>query len=232
MPKYDFLLLELCPHFNQDTLKKFHQYYELLITETKKVNLTTITEEEDVYIKHFYDSLLLLKEVEFEDQSVVDIGTGAGFPGLVLKLAVPSIRLTLVEPTAKRCHFLNKVIETLELKDVTVVNDRAEKYILKCRETFDIVTARAVASLPILLELLVPYAKVGKWIIAMKGNGGEEEVLQAKNAIDKLKIELKQVDTYQLPKEQGIRKVIVFKKKSSTPSLYPRDYAKIKKSPL
>lgn len=213
-------------------LNQLYMYYEILNEESKKINLTSITEIEEVYIKHFYDSILLAKSIDIYNKHIVDVGTGAGFPGIVLKIIEPSIKLTLIEPTTKRCNFLNKVINELKLTDVTVINDRAEIAILDLRESFDIATARAVANLSILLELLVPFVKVHGYIVPMKGSNVLEELDLAKNATTKLKIKHIETKQYMLPMDKGERNILLFNKVESTPNIYPREYARIKKKPL
>lgn len=213
--------------------QQLKNYYQLLVETSKVMNLTTITEEEDVYIKHFYDSILCLKGYERKENiTLLDIGSGAGFPGIVLKIVYPSINITLLEPTKKRCDFLQKVIETLCLKDIKVINERAENYIKNQRESYDIVSARAVASLEILTELALPYVKINGYFIGMKGQNYLEEIDKSTNAIDKLggKIDTKHI--YDLPKNSGKRSIIMIKKIKKSSPIYPRAFAKIKKNPL
>lgn len=213
--------------------QQLYSYFNLLVESSKVMNLTTITEEEDVYIKHFYDSILALKHIENTSNiTLLDIGSGAGLPGIVLKIAYPNIQITLLEPTTKRCNFLNSAIEKLGLKGIIVINDRAENYIKNNRESFDIVTGRAVASLNILSELSLAYVKKDGYFIAMKGQNYLEELEISGNAISKMGGKLDKIYTYSLPKESGNRCIITIKKEKTTPNLYPRMYAKIKKNPL
>lgn len=228
----DIYIKSLMENISNTQLDQLYRYYEILIEESKKMNLTSITEIEDVYIKHFYDSILLTKTIDLNNKSIVDVGTGAGFPGLVLKIVNPSISLTLIEPTTKRCNFLTQVINELQLENVKVINDRAENSIKELRETFDIATARAVANLSILLELLVPFVKVGGYILPMKGSSAKEEIEESKNAITKLSVKTKDIYEFNLPLEKGERNIIVFEKTKTTQNIYPREYAKIKKKPL
>ena len=228
----DLIIKSVCPNISDKQLDQLYMYYEILKEESSKMNLTSITEIEEVYIKHFYDSILLAKTIEISNKTLVDVGTGAGFPGLVLKIIEPSLKLTLIEPTTKRCNFLNKVISKLNLDDVVVINDRAEKAIVNFRESFDIATARAVANLQVLLELLVPFVKVGGYVVPMKGSNIQEEIEQAKNAINKLKTKIVEVKQYMLPKDLGERNIVILNKKEKTLDIYPREYAKIKKKPL
>lgn len=214
-------------------LDSLNIYYEMLFETSKVMNLTTIVELEEAYIKHFYDSLLLSKVVDLnQNLSLADIGTGAGFPGLVLKIVYPNLKVTLVEPIAKRCKFLQSVIDKLGLKDIYVINDRAENVVKNSRECFDIVTARAVASLNILTEICVPFVKVNGFFIALKGSSYQEEIDQACQAVGKLKVKLAKKHMFELPLSFGERAILMYKKYENTPNCYPRLYAKIKKNPL
>lgn len=215
------------------SLNQLYQYYQMLEESSKIMNLTTITKLEDVYIKHFYDSLLLSKVVDLnQDLTLADIGTGAGFPGLVLKIVYPHLDITLIEPTTKRCNFLNKVIDSLNLKKIQVLNERAENLSENYRNSFDIVTARAVAGLNILSELCVPFVKVNGLFIALKGSSYETELVNNQNAEQKLKIKLNQIRSFDLPNDLGKRTLLTYFKKEKTPNIYPRIYPKIKKNPL
>lgn len=208
-------------------------YYNLLVETSKVINLTTITEEKEVYIKHFYDSILAFKDFEIgENLNLLDIGSGAGFPGIVLKICYPALKITLLEPTKKRCDFLNKVIDELGLKDIEVVNDRAEIYIENKREMYDFVTGRAVAALNIMAELSLGFVKNNGYFIAMKGANFEEEVKVSKTAISKMGGIIEQILTHELPENAGCRSIICIKKVKKTPEIYPRIYSKIKKKPL
>lgn len=213
--------------------EQLYDYYQILNEMSKVMNLTTITEELDVYIKHFYDCILALKHLENTDNlTLLDIGSGAGLPGIVLKIAHPNLNITLLEPTKKRCDFLNLVIEKLDLKGIVVVNERAENYINEHRETYDIVTARAVASLNILSELSLAYVKLGGSFIAMKGQNYLEELNEADSALSKMGGKIGRNYTYELPLNYGNRCIIEIKKVKKTPNIYPRIYSKIKKNPL
>ena len=232
MRSNDFFIKELIPSISDEQLDQLYIYYETLIEESKKINLTTITEIQDVYIKHFYDSILLSKSLILKDKTLVDVGTGAGFPGIVLKIIEPTLEVTLIEPTTKRCNFLKLVIEKLNLKNIEVINDRAEKVVTGNREKYDYATARAVSTLPILLELLTPFVKVNGNVVPMKGSDIEEELNIAKNAIAKLSLKLVKIDTFTLPLDKGTRNILIFSKNKTTQDIYPRDYARIKKKPL
>lgn len=227
------LLVESFNIQNKSTLESLYTYYEMLYETSKVMNLTTIVELEEAYVKHFYDSLLMSNVVDLnENLTIADIGTGAGFPGLVLKIVYPNLNVTLVEPLSKRCKFLQSVIDKLELKDIKIVNDRAENAVKIYRESFDIVTARAVASLNILAEICTPFVKVNGLFIALKGNSYQEEIDNACNAVGKLKVKLSKKYLFKLPLEMGERAILVYKKYENTPKSYPRIYAKIKKNPL
>lgn len=213
--------------------EKLKKYYEILVEFSKRMNLTTITKIEEVYIKHFYDSILTLKNAQIsKDSSLLDVGSGAGFPGLVLKICFPDLKVVLLEPTKKRCDFLNYVINALDLKKIEVVNDRAENYILNCKESFDFVTARAVARLNILSELTLGFVKLNGYFISLKAVDVLDELEEAKNAINKMGGVLQNIFEYSLPQDMGKRFIIYIQKHKKTPSIYPRSFAKIKKNPL
>lgn len=227
------LLIETFEIKEQSVLDSLYIYYEMLYETSKVMNLTTIVELEEAYIKHFYDSLLMSKVVDLtKELKLADIGTGAGFPGLVIKIVYPNLKVTLIEPIGKRCKFLQSVIDRLELKDIYVINERAEDAVKKYRESFDIVTARAVASLNILSEICVPFVKINGLFIALKGSSYQEEIDNACRAIGKLKVKLTKKVLLELPLKLGERSILVYKKTESTPDIYPRLYAKIKKNPL
>lgn len=227
------LLIETFGINDQAVLDSLYIYYEMLYETSKVMNLTTIVELEEAYIKHFYDSLLMSKVVDLtKELTLADIGTGAGFPGLVLKIVYPNLKVTLIEPIRKRCKFLQSVIDRLELKDIYVVNERAEDAVKKYRESFDIVTARAVATLNILSEICVPFVKINGLFIALKGSSYQEEIDNACQAVGKLKVKLTKKVLLELPLKLGERSILVYKKTESTPNIYPRLYAKIKKNPL
>ena len=155
---------------NNQILKDLEAYYDILKEENTKYNLTRIISQEDVYLKHFYDSLTITKIVDINNQSICDLGSGAGFPGLVLAICFPNTKMTLIESNGKKCYFLNTVKEKLNLNNVNIINTRVEEYARKNREIFDIVTARAVAPLKHLLEYGVPLVKIEGSFIAMKAN--------------------------------------------------------------
>lgn len=212
-------------------LNQLEQYYELLVTENKKYNLTAITEENQVYLKHFYDSLTLSKIIDLNNQSLCDIGTGAGFPGMVLKIAFPNLKVTLIDATEKKCNFLKMVIDNLNLKNIEVINARAEEYSINNRELYDIVTSRAVAPLKHLLEYSIPLVKVNGTYIAMKSDL-TKELVGIENYEHKLNIYEQKILTFNLPIEDSIRTLIRYTKKDITNSIYPRRYNEIKKKDI
>lgn len=212
-------------------LNQLEEYYHILVEENKKYNLTAITNKEDVYLKHFYDSLTLSKIIELNNQSLCDIGTGAGFPGLVLKIVFPNLKVTLVDATQKKCNFLNMVINKLNLKDIEVVNARAEIYSKEVREKYDIVTSRAVAPLKHLLEYSIPLVKVNGNYIAMKSDI-TKELENISNYEKKLNLSTSKILTFTLPFEESIRTLIKYQKKEKTNLKYPRRYNEIKKKDI
>ncbi len=213
-------------------LELFKKYCNFLIEYNKHTNLTAIKTEKEIYLKHFYDSILLINNYKFNDeQKVLDIGTGAGFPGVVLKIMLPNIKLTLLDSNNKKTTFIKALLEVLEISDVEVVNDRAEKYCDNNREIFDVVTSRAVTQLNVLAELSIPLLKVGGIFLPMKGNV-IKELEEAKQGIEMLGAEVIKVNNYELPIENSIRSVVIIKKMKPTSNLYPRTYDKIIKKPL
>ena len=205
-------------------LQQLERYYELLIEYNKVMNLTGITDKEDVYLKHFYDSLTITKVIDLNKYNTLcDVGTGAGFPGLVIKILYPHLKITLLDSLNKRLNFLNVVIKELNLKDIETVHTRVEDY----KKQFDIIVARAVAPLNILLEYCIPITKVNGYFIAMKGKNEE-----ADNALLKLNSEIIETNLFLLPIEQSNRTIIKIKKIKEIDKKYPRKYIEIKKNPL
>ena len=210
-------------------LQQFERYADLLIEWNEKFNLTSITGREDIYVKHFYDSILpsLYRDLK---GSLADVGSGAGFPGIPLKIMYPDLEVTLIEPTGKRCTFLNEVISQLSLDKITVVNMRSEDY---ARENvrFDFVTARAVAELNILTELCLPLVKTDGHFIVMKGPKAYQELENASRAIRVLGGTVREVREIPLSSDQT-RVLIDIQKTSGHDPKYPRNYSQIKKKPL
>ena len=222
--------LDITPSDKQ--LEQLNTYYELLIEWNEKINLTAITDKKDVYLKHFYDSLTIIKSIDLTKYaSLCDVGTGAGFPGIVLKIFFPDLKITLIDALKKRLIFLDEVINKLELKDINTIHARVEEYGVKNREQYDIVVARAVANLPILLEYLTPIANTNGYVITMKGDV-QEELAKSTHAIQELNLNLNKNVEFQLPYENSKRTILVFQKKHSTNSKYPRRYAEIEKRPI
>ena len=209
-----------------DTLARFGS---LLLEKNQVMNLTAITEPQKVAELHFYDCLALLNAADFRAKRVVDIGCGAGFPGVPLKIAEPSMELTLLDSLAKRMHWLEELLPQLGVQ-AQVVTARAEEYVRTCRESYDIVTSRAVARLNVLAELCLPYAKVDGVFLAMKGALADEEIDEARRGIAQLGGSIERV--YEYPIQDAVHKAVVIRKQKPTPPKYPRAFAKIKKSPL
>lgn len=215
----------------EEQLSKLEKYYEMLIEYNKVMNLTGITEKSEVYLKHFYDSLTLNKIIDLTKvNTLCDLGSGAGFPGIVLKIVFPNIKITLVDSLNKRINFLNDVIKELELINIEAIHSRIEEYSLLHEEEYEVVTARAVAPINILLELGSRLIKVGKYFICMKGNMENEP--NYSNCINKLNLVEEDKVLFKLPIENSDRTLIRFNKKNGTPKLFPRKYGDIKKRPL
>ena len=211
-------------------LEQYEKYYQLLNEWNKVMNLTGIDEHDEVYEKHFYDSLLSIENIKYEG-SLVDVGSGAGFPGLVLKIAYPDLFVTLLEPIGKRCRFLQAVIDELGLQKIEVVNERSEDFAKSKRESYDFVTARAVSNLNILSELCVPLIKVGGHFIVLRGSSGSEEIVNAKEALKALGA--KEVSVFEKELNDGSKRIIAdYVKVKATNLKYPRNYGMIKKRPL
>ncbi len=211
-------------------LKDLETYKEMLIAYNQKFNLTAIKEEKEIYLKHFYDSLTLIKAVNLNSKlKLLDIGTGAGFPGLVLKIFYPDLEITLIDSNNKKITFLNEMIKKLNLSQITCLNTRAENLPRTYREYFDIITSRAVANLRILSELSIPYLKVKGKFIAMKGNINNE-LEESNNILQKLDSKIINIIKFNLPIELSNRSLIVIEKEKTTSLIYPRKYDKIIKS--
>lgn len=219
--------------FNDKQLSQFYEYMNLLLEWNEKINLTAITEPKEVILKHFIDSLTINKYIE-NNKSIADVGTGAGFPGIPLKIYRPDLNVTLVDSLNKRINFLNEVIAKLDLKDISTVHSRIEDFgkDKNYREKVDYVTARAVANLTTLSEYLLPIAKVSGKCICMKGNDVKEEIADSENAIDLLGGKIQKVDSFELPNSDISRNVIIINKIKNTPSKYPRKAGIPAKEPL
>jgi len=233
MNKEEFIiaLKDLNINITDRQLNDLDTYYKMLIDYNNHTNLTRITEEKEVYLKHFYDSITLVKAINLDNQTLLDIGTGAGFPGLVLKIVFPNLKVTLVDSLNKRITFLKSVIEKLNLKDIEAIHARAEEYAKYKRESFDIVTSRAVANMSMLSELCISFTKVGGYFIPMKADA-KEELEKAERAIKTLGGVIKDTIIFELPSDAGARTIIKIEKLVKTSVKYPRKFSEIKKKPL
>ena len=228
-------LAEKCSTWNinltPEQLDQLDRYAQILVEYNQKVNLTAITDPEGIEDKHFLDSLLFASQPEVAGR-MVDVGTGAGFPGVVTKIYKPEIELTLMEPTGKRVDFLKYVCGELGLTGVEFAKERAEEAARKVwREQFDLASARAVAALPVLAEYCLPLVKVGGCFVAMKGASAAQELAAAQGAIRKLGGEYRETRDFHLPGGDA-RSLVVVRKISHTPTAYPRNGGKIAKAPL
>ncbi|MCR5483410.1 MAG: 16S rRNA (guanine(527)-N(7))-methyltransferase RsmG [Bacilli bacterium] len=210
-------------------LDELNTYKEFLKEYNSHTNLTAITEDNEIYLKHFYDSLTLAKYVNLSNvNKMLDIGTGAGFPGMVIKIVFPNIDMYLMDSNNKKLDFLTQLSEKLGLTNVHMLHIRAEEYAKSNRESFDLVTSRAVAALPILTELALPLTKVDGKFVALKANA-QDEIRLSKDIINKLNGNIDFIEEFTLPKLEDPRTIIVMSKKGHTSDLYPREYGKIKK---
>ena len=210
-------------------LDQLCEFGRLLLEKNQVMNLTAITEPEAVAQLHFIDSLTVLKAADCRNKSVIDVGCGAGFPGVPMAIAEPSIRLTLLDSLQKRMNWLREVLPQLGV-EASVVDARAEEYVTGCREQYDLAVSRAVARLNILCELCLPYVKVGGAFLALKGAMTQEEVEQAGKAIETLGGQVRAIQEY--PIAGAVHRIVVIEKVRPTPKQYPRKFAKIKQSPL
>ena len=225
-----FEALQLTP--DPQAIARYRIYYDYLDEQNRVMNLTAISGEEDSARLHFLDCAALLKEADFAGRRVIDVGTGAGFPGLALKVACPSIQLTLLDSLDKRVRFLQTLCKKLGFADVQCLHARAEEAPAQLRQSCDIAVSRAVARLNLLCELCLPFVKVGGLFLAMKGPGAEEELDEAKRAIAALGGEAEGIRIYDVPGTELKHNVIVIRKIKDTPNRYPRRWAQMKKQPL
>ena len=237
MEDFEKIFLELANKINinltEEQIDKFYKYMKLLLEWNEKINLTAITDENEILLKHFVDSLTVLKYIK-EDDKIIDVGTGAGFPGIPMAIMMPNTKITLLDSLNKRINFLNEVIKELNLKNVETIHSRSEdcgKDILY-REKYDISIARAVANLSTLSEYLLPFVKIDGKMICMKGSEVEEELNNSKYAIKELGGEISLQDEFCLPDTDIKRNIIVIKKIKYTPKLYPRKAGLPSKEPL
>lgn len=219
--------------FTEEQIEKFYKYMNLLIEWNEKINLTAIIKPEEIILKHFIDSLTILKYIG-ENKTFLDIGTGAGFPGIPIKIMHEDVNVTLLDSLNKRIRFLDIVIKELKLEKIETVHSRIEDYgkNKKYREGYDIVTSRAVANLSTLSEYMLPMLKIGGMCISMKGIDVEEEMNQSKNAIKLLGGKIKSVESLKLPGRNDSRNIILIEKIKNTPSKYPRKAGIPSKEPL
>lgn len=224
---------EMSLMFTEEQLNQFYKYMNLLIEWNNKINLTAIVKPEEIILKHFIDSLTINSYID-KNQVLVDVGTGAGFPGVPIKIYRPDLKVVLVDSLNKRINFLEEVITQLRLEKIETVHSRIEDFGKdnKYRESFDIVTARAVANLSVLSEYLLPLTKVGGKCICMKGSEISEECDNGKRAIDILGGKILKIDNFQLPSSDISRNIIVLRKTNKTPSKYPRKAGVPNKEPL
>ena len=230
---FNELLKNLNIEATDDQYEKLIEYYNLLISWNEKINLTSITDKQEVFIKHFYDSLSINQVVDLTQiDTLCDIGTGAGFPGIVLKIMFPNIEITLVDSLTKRIKFLEEVKTRLKLDKLNIVNSRAEDFARKNREQYDIVTSRAVAKLNVLLEISFSLVKVNSYFIAMKSTNYDEEIKLSTRALKELNGTVERIEQLELPIINETRTLIRIKKNEKTKEKYPREFKQISKKPL
>lgn len=216
-------------------IEQYEMYYSILVEWNEKMNLTAITDKQEVYLKHFYDSISAAFYFNFNQPlHVCDVGAGAGFPSIPIKIAFPELHITIVDSLNKRIGFLEHLAKTLELENVRFIHDRAETFgqNKEHRESYDVVTARAVARMSVLSELCLPLAKVGGTFIAMKGASAKEELSAGKKAIAVLGGKISNSYTFTLPQEESDRSILIIEKEKTTPKKYPRKPGTPNKSPI
>ncbi len=222
-------LPQLGLELDEQTCQKLCDFGEAVVEQNKVMNLTAITEPEKAARLHLLDSISLLKVMNLKGKQVIDVGCGAGFPGVPVKIACPEMKLTLLDSLGKRMNWLAQILPELGV-EARCITARAEEAVAERREKYDVATSRAVARLNVLLELTAPYVRVGGYVLAMKGTAAQEEIDEAKNAIRRLGLKLEQIAEF--PIEDTAHKVVILKKVAPTPKEFPRRYAKIKQSPL
>lgn len=233
--QFNSLLEEKGISLSPQQLSQFDTYYRLLVEWNEKMNLTAITDEEEVYLKHFYDSITASFYVDLQnDLSLCDVGAGAGFPSIPLKICFPNLKVTIVDSLNKRITFLQNLASELGLEDVHFVHDRAETFGKNAnyREKFDLVTARAVARLSVLSELCLPLVKEGGMFVPMKAAAASEELEKGKKALQILGGKLEKVHSFSLPLEESERNILIINKIKPTPKKYPRKPGTPNKQPL
>ncbi len=220
---------------DENKMKQFERYYELLVEWNEKINLTAITDRDEVYLKHFYDSLSLAKVEAFNaEANLCDVGSGAGFPSIPLKIMFPNLAITIVDSLNKRIKFLQVLVDELGLEDVDLYHSRAEDFgqNKQHRASYAMVTARAVARMSVLTELCLPLVKKSGYFIAMKASGGDDEMEKAKKAIATMGGKYIEDVTFDLPQEAGERHIYVIQKRKETPNKYPRKAGTPNKKPI
>lgn len=219
--------------FTEEQLQKFYQYMNLLIEWNEKINLTAIVEPKEIILKHFIDSLTIVQYIK-PNESVIDIGTGAGFPGIPIKIVREDLQITLLDSLNKRIKFLDEMINVLNLKNINAIHARIEEYgkNKQYRETYDVATSRAVANLATLSEYMLPMVKVKGRAICMKGSDVSDEIFKSKNAVKILGGEIVDIQNFTLPKSDYKRNLIFIEKKRNTPNKYPRKAGIPAKEPL
>ncbi|WP_338450423.1 16S rRNA (guanine(527)-N(7))-methyltransferase RsmG [Niallia oryzisoli] len=229
------LLAEKGVSLTSTQIEQYETYYRLLVEWNEKMNLTAITEKEDVYLKHFFDSITAGFYFNFDQElRVCDVGAGAGFPSIPIKIAFPKIHVTIVDSLNKRIHFLEHLAGQLQLENVRFIHDRAETFgqVKENREAYDVVTARAVARMSVLSELCLPLVKIGGTFIAMKGASGIEELQAGEKAISLLGGMVKDSLEFTLPFEESERNIFLIRKEKPTPKKYPRKPGTPNRSPI
>lgn len=234
--QFQAMLAEKGIHLSQRQMEQYELYFQTLVEWNEKMNLTAITEKEEVYLKHFYDSISAAFYFDFRSKPfrICDVGAGAGFPSIPLKIAFPHLDITIVDSLNKRITFLEHLSKELDLQQTRFVHDRAETFGKnpQHRETYDLVTARAVARLSVLSELCLPLAVVGGTFIAMKGGQAEEEIKSGQKAVSALGGKLDAVHSFTLPLEESERNILLIQKEKKTPKKYPRKPGTPNKDPI
>lgn len=221
--------------FNEETYNKFMQYKDMIKYWNEKINLTAIVEDEQIVKKHFIDCIKIFKFLPLKEaKSIIDIGTGAGFPGIPIKIIKPDINVVLLDSLNKRINFLNEVINKIELKNISTIHGRAEDFSRKIeyREKSDVAVSRAVANLAVLSELCIPYVKVGGYFVAMKGPSVEEEIKDGRNAVSILGGKIEDIIKIEIENSDLNHNLVVIKKVKETPKIYPRKAGTAVKKPL
>ncbi len=211
---------------NEDIIKKLDTYCNLLIEWNNKFNLTSIIKKEDIYLLHFYDSIMLTKYIDLNNKCICDFGTGAGFPGMILAIFFKNTKVTLIESNNKKCMFLKEIVNVLNLNNVEIINKRMEDYSKNNKEIFDLITCRAVTLLPVILELSVQSLKINGLIMPLKANCSEE-IEMSNKLLNNLNLKLISINSYKLPISNANRTIPIYKKIGKTDQKYPRNYSVI-----